>query len=198
MKIIVIGASGTIGQAVVTALEKDHEVIKASRSGDIKVDLNNPDSIKAFYSHQSGIDVIISVAGDGKFGPLDQLTDSDFDLGLQSKLMGQVNLVRFGLKRINPGGVFILTTGIMAHQPNPASVMLTMINRGLEGFVEAAALNLTEGRRIYAVCPPLAKETAEKMGWGPGGMPASEIANYYVRALDEGLNGVSLGPAHDQ
>jgi NAD(P)-dependent dehydrogenase (short-subunit alcohol dehydrogenase family) len=196
MKIIIVGASGTIGKAVVSALKMNHEVIRASRSGDLPVDLTNSDSIRAMFANVSGVDGVISVAGEAKFGPLDTLSDADFDLGLQSKLMGQVNLVRLGLEHVNPGGIFVLTTGILAHNPNPASVMLTMINRGLEGFVEAAALNFKGGTRINAVCPPLAKETAEKMGWGPGGVAAAEIAKYYVRAVESNLSGISLGPTH--
>jgi uncharacterized protein YbjT (DUF2867 family) len=39
MKILIIGATGTIGKHVTAALQKDHEVIKAgSKSSDIQVD----------------------------------------------------------------------------------------------------------------------------------------------------------------
>ncbi len=36
MKIIVIGASVTIGKAVVAVLEQNHEVVRASRNGDVR------------------------------------------------------------------------------------------------------------------------------------------------------------------
>lgn len=71
-----------------------------------------------------------------------------------------------------------------------------MINRGLEAFVEAAALDMPRNQRLNAVCPPMAKETAEKMGWGPGGVPAAEIAKYYLQSVESGFNGMLFGPTH--
>ena len=47
-----------------------------------------------------------------------------------------------------------------------------------------------------AVCSPMAKETAEKMGWGPGGVPVAEITKYYVQSLESDLNGALIGPSH--
>ena len=196
MRIIVIGASGTLGKATVNALQQNHEIIKASRNGEIKIDLSKPESIKAMYDQVADIDAVVCAAGDAKFGPLEALTDADFDLSLGNKLMGQINLVRFGRAQLNEGGVFTLTTGMLAHMPNADTVMLSMINRGLEAFVEGAALDMPKNQRLNAVCSPMARETAEQMGWGPGGVPAAEIAKYYVQSLESDLNGALIGPAH--
>ena len=38
MKIIVLGASGKIGREIVRAMESDHDVISASRGGEVQVD----------------------------------------------------------------------------------------------------------------------------------------------------------------
>jgi NAD(P)-dependent dehydrogenase (short-subunit alcohol dehydrogenase family) len=196
MKIIVVGATGTLGKATVNALKQNHEIIKASRKGDIRVDLNIPRSIKEMYEQVTDIDAIVCAAGDAKFGPLDSFSDEDFEFSLGNKLLGQINLVRYGGEHVNEGGVFTLTTGILAHSPSAATVMLTMINRGLEAFVEAAALDMPKNQRLNAVCPPMAKETAEKLGWGPGGVPASEIAKYYVQSVENNVNGALIGPVH--
>jgi nucleoside-diphosphate-sugar epimerase len=96
MKIIVIGASGTIGSAVFNALQDKHEIVKATRNGDIKIDLSNPESIKDMYKKVSNFDAVLCAAGEANFGPLDSLSDENFQLSLQNKLMGQINLVRFG------------------------------------------------------------------------------------------------------
>jgi NAD(P)-dependent dehydrogenase (short-subunit alcohol dehydrogenase family) len=198
MKIIIVGATGTIGKAVVNLFGSKHEVIKASRSGDVRVDLSNPDSIKEMYSEVSDIDAVVCAAGGARFGPLDSFSDEDFQFSLGSKLVGQINLVRFGRGHVNDGGVFTLTTGVLAHSPDAATVMLTMINRGLEAFVEAAALDMPRNQRLNAVCPPMAKETAEKIGWGwgPGSVPAAEIAKYYLQSVESGFNGALFGPTH--
>jgi NAD(P)-dependent dehydrogenase (short-subunit alcohol dehydrogenase family) len=196
MRIIVVGASGTLGQAAVNALQQQHDIIQASRSGEVQVDLSNPDSIKAMYDRVADIDAVVCTAGDARFGPLQALNDADFDLSLGNKLMGQINLVRFGRAQLNEGGVFTLTTGMLAHMPNADTVMLAMINRGLEAFVEGAALDMPKNQRLNAVCSPMARETAEQMGWGPGGVPAAEIAQYYVQSVESDLNGALIGPAH--
>ena len=196
MRIIVVGASGTLGKAAVDALKQQHDIIQASRNSEVRVDLSDPASIKAMYAQVTDIDAVVCAAGDARFGPLADLTDADFDLSLGNKLMGQINLVRFGREHLNEAGVFTLTTGMLAHMPNAATVMLTMINRALEAFVEAAALDMPRNQRLNAVCSPMAKETAEKIGWGSGGVPAAEIAKYYVQSLESDLNGALIGPAH--
>jgi NAD(P)-dependent dehydrogenase (short-subunit alcohol dehydrogenase family) len=71
-----------------------------------------------------------------------------------------------------------------------------VINSGVEAFARAMALDMPRGQRINVVCPPLVKETAEKMGWGEGEMTADEVAQYYVQAVEGDLNGELLGPLH--
>jgi NAD(P)-dependent dehydrogenase (short-subunit alcohol dehydrogenase family) len=193
MKVILVGASGTIGSAVAEALADKHEVISASRNGDVKIDLSDPRSITAMYETVGKIDAVISTAGSGAFGPLDALTDEDFSFGLGNKLMGQINLVRLGRDYVNDNGVFALTSGILAIQPNPASVLLTTLNSAVEGFVRAAALGLPRNQNIMAVSPPLIRETAQKMGWGDGGMPVKEIAEIYRQAIENPVSGTVTG-----
>lgn len=93
MRILIVGATGTIGKAVFQALSKNHQVLQASRSGEIPVDLSNPKSIVSMYESVPDLDAVVSAAGTGRFGSLDQFTDEDFDLSFKSKLMGQINLV---------------------------------------------------------------------------------------------------------
>jgi uncharacterized protein YbjT (DUF2867 family) len=56
MKIIVIGATGTIGSEVVKALSLNkHEIVRASRSGDVKVNLDDAASIRTMSITRAGI-----------------------------------------------------------------------------------------------------------------------------------------------
>jgi len=196
MKIIVVGAGGTIGSAIVDVLEMNHEVLKASRKGPIPVDLNEPDSIIEMYARNPGVDAVISAAGEARFGRLDVFSDMDFELSLRNKLLGQINLVRFGREFLNDGGVFILTTGVLAHHAPPETFMPAVVNRALEAFVETAALDMPRNQRLNAVCPPLARETAARMGLGRRGMPAADIAVFYIQSLESSLNGAVIGPEH--
>jgi len=117
MKVMVIGATGTIGKALVTTLGGRHEVIRVSRKLGIKVDIEDSRSIKQLFENIKPIDAVVSCAGRAAFRPLAQLNDDDFQLSLRSKLMGQVNLVRIGMNHVRDSGSFTLTGGVLAHEP---------------------------------------------------------------------------------
>ena len=98
MRVIVIGATGTLGRFVVDALTQRHQVVPVSyRQCQIKVDLGDPSSIAEMYRMIGQVDAVIGTAAAARSAPLTELTDEDFALGLRNKLMGQVNLVRLGL-----------------------------------------------------------------------------------------------------
>lgn len=191
MKVAVIGATGTIGQAVSTLLEKEgHEVIKSSRKQDPKINIDRPDSIDEFYAQVDSVDAVICAAGIANFGALKELTDEQIQRGIRSKLMGQVNLVRKGIDHLNKKGVFILTSGMLASKPWPKTSAVAMVNAGLEGFTRAAALDLPDDKRICVVSPPLISETAKKMGRDSDPWPdAEEVAQTYLKTLEGDLNG---------
>lgn len=194
MRVLVVGANGTIGQAVVRALASRHEVIRASRSkSEVKVDLTDPGSIRAMYRAIGRVDAVVCAAGEGTFKPLAQLTDEDFRFTLSSKLMGQVNLVRYGVDHVNDRGSFTLTTGVLFEQPAAGSGALALVNGGLIGFVRAAALELPRGIRINDCCPGWVAETLTAMGMDPkNGTPADVVAKDYVTSVEGTATGRSL------
>lgn len=189
MRILLIG-SGTIGGAIAVAL-KGHDVIRASRSNDeVKVDIREPESIRAMYAKVGRVDAVLCAAGSGAWKPLAELTDEDFEMSLHYKLMGQVNLIRYGLEHVNDGGVIAVTTGVLAHNPMPGSAAVSLLNGGLESFVRAAALEAPRGVRVNVISPPWVTETLEEMGMtGVPGLPAAVVAKAYVDVLTSEDNG---------
>ena len=196
MKIIVIGAAGTIGNEVVRALTQNkHEVVCASRSGEVKVNVDDPSSVRALFDKVQGVDAVVSCAGNAAFKPFTELTDSDYELGLRSKLMGQVSVARFAKDHLREGGSIVLTTGILAMHPMPGSASISMVNAALEGFVRAAALEMPRNFRINAVSPPWVKETMIKFGMDPTpGQAAADVAKAYVAAVEGKQQGQVLDP----
>lgn len=190
MKLLLIGASGTIGKRINDELSKKHEVIKASRSGsDVAVDITSAESIEAMYKAVGGLDAVICAAGPAKFAPLAEMTEEDIYVGIRGKMMGQVNLVRIGQKYINDNGSFTLTTGILADDPIAGASAISLVNGGVNSFVLAAAQELRRGIRINAVCPTVVEDSAEMYAdYFPGFDPASmtRVVNGYVRSV-EGL-----------
>lgn len=51
----------------------------------------------------------------------DQLTEDDFLLSANNKLMGQVNLVRIGARYLRDNGSFTVTSGVLSRQPMKGS-----------------------------------------------------------------------------
>ena len=196
MKIIVVGATGTIGTKVVEALKASrHEVMAAARNSGVKVNLDVQASIHAMFDQIRGIDAVVCCAGQAVFKPFTQLTHADYELGLRSKLMGQVSLVRVAIDHLRDGGSITLTTGTVAMHPIPGSASLSMVNAGLEGFVRAAALEMPRHLRINAVSPPWVRETLVKLGMDPSpGLAAADVAQAYVAAVEGSHQGKVFDP----
>ncbi|MBA2253153.1 MAG: short chain dehydrogenase [Nitrospirales bacterium] len=188
---MVIGATGTIGRAVVETLLGRHEVIKVGHtSGDYRVDISSPASIKKLYEAVGPVDAVVSAAGVAKFAPLDHLTDDDFLLSVNNKLMGQVNLVRIGSRYVRDNGSFTVTSGVLGREPIKGSAAISLVNAGLDGFVRAAALELPRGLRVNVVSPVWVKETLEVLGMdSASGMPAQQVALAYVESVEGKRNG---------
>lgn len=195
MKILVIGATGTVGQGIVNELSRDNQVIRVGKTqGDYQVDLTSEESVRALFAQTGKVDAVISATGGVHFGPLTEMTSEQFNSGLQDKLMGQVRLVLIGKEFVNPGGSFTLTTGILTQQPIRTGVNATAVNAALEGFVLAAA-NELPGLRINAVSPTVLTEALESYGpFFPGfeSAPASRVALAYRRSVD----GVETGKVY--
>ena len=196
MKIIVIGATGTVGSEVVKALSLNkHEIVRASRGGDVKVNLDDAASIRAMFEKVRDVDAVVSCAGNAAFKPFADLADADYELGLRSKLMGQVSLARLAKDHLRNGGSITVTTGVLAMHPMLGSASISMVNAGLEGFVRAAALEMPRKLRINAVSPPWVKETMVKFGMDPTpGLASPDVAKAYVAAVEGSHQGKIIDP----
>ena len=195
MKIVIIGATGTIGKAVAAALRGKHEVIAVSRSAaDYRADITDKSSLEKAFAAIGKVDAIVSAAGGAVFKPLAALTDADFEKCLHDKLMGQVNVVRVGSQYIRSGGSITITSGLLAGEPMPGAAAISMVNAGLEGFGRAAALELgNEKIRVNVVSPPWVTETLIAYKMDPAnGLPAAEVAKAYVKSVEGEATGLII------
>ncbi|WP_086830232.1 NAD-dependent epimerase/dehydratase family protein, partial [Allokutzneria sp. NRRL B-24872] len=142
MRIIVVGASGTIGSAVSSLLEASgHTVIRASRSGPVHVDLADPRSLDALFASVPDVDGVVCTAAHAPLQPLSSLDDSSFR---QVKLDGQLALFWRAVRALRDGGRIVLTAGRFEGALCKGSVG-AMVNAALEAFVENAREELPRG-----------------------------------------------------
>lgn len=188
MKILIVGGNGTIGKKVSQHLAPRHEVIIAGRtSADCPVDITESASIEAMFASVGAVDAVACIAGEAKWAAFETMTEQDFQIGLKSKLMGQVNLVRIGISHLNPGGSFTLTTGILGDHPVALTTSAAMVNGAIHSFVRAVSLELTNGLRINAVASGLVEDAVEKYGTyfpGHNPIPMNKVVNGYVKSIE--------------
>lgn len=196
MRILLIGATGTIGKAIAAALGTRHDIIPVSRHrARESVDLSDPQSVRALFGRVGRVDAIVSAAGQAAFKPLGELSDADFAFSVGNKLMGQVNLVRFGLASVADNGSVTLTAGSLGQHPEPGAAAISLVNAGLEGFARAAALEAPRSIRVNVVSPPWLTETLQAIGRPvTGGLPAAVVARAYVESVEGGMTGQVLTP----
>lgn len=190
MRVIVFGATGTIGKAVVNELSLRHEVIKVGKnSGDFQCDCTNEEQIHKFFEVVGGFDALVSTVGNVHFDVFAKMTNNLYQVGLQDKLMGQVNLVLIGREYIKDHGSFTLTSGILARDPICAGSSASMVNGAIESFVYAASIEMPRGLRINVVSPTVILESMPQYasyfrGFEP--IPAHRAALAYSKSV-EGL-----------
>ena len=196
MKIVIIGGKGTIGSKVAQRLVETHNVLIAGRnSGDVNIDLTDSSSIKSMFETIGKLDAIVVIAGDSKWDKLDNLTEDDFYIGIKSKLMGQVNVVRIGREYLNPEGSITLSTGILADDPVDMTTSAAMVNGGINSFAKAVALELKDGKRINVVSSDLVEDSYQKYkDYFPGNtpVPMNKIVDAYVKCIQGKITGKIL------
>jgi NAD(P)-dependent dehydrogenase (short-subunit alcohol dehydrogenase family) len=198
LRILLVGASGTIGRAVDAELASRHDVVRASaNASELKIDVTDVASIERALDAAGPLDAVVSAVGEVAFAPLAQieaapLETSAYGVGLRSKLMGQVNLTLAARGRLRDGGSITLTTGVLACDPIVAGSSASMVNGALEAFVRAAAIELPRGLRINAVSPTVLTESMGAYGAffrGFESVPAARVTLAYSRSVEGAQTG---------
>lgn len=194
MKVLVVGASGLIGAGVADALEAKHEVVRASRSSDVSVDITNPESIAAMYAKVGKVDAVVSCAGKVTFKAIEEISYEEFSKSLQDKTLGQVELVRQGLDYVNDNGSFTLISGVVGREAIHTGSAAALANGALEQFTYAASIEMPRGIRINTVSPTVLAEAKGYHPYFPGfaQVNLAQVTDAFVKCVE----GWSTGLVH--
>lgn len=196
-RILLVGAGGVIGRHVQALLAERHDLILAGLDGpDLALNLADTAALAAALQALGPLDAVISTAGRARFAPLSAIEAAPLDgsvygLGLQDKLMGQVNLALAARAVLKPGGSITLTSGTTSQDPILGGSSLSMVNGALEHWARAAATELRP-LRLNVVSPSLVEGTPEAaIAAFPGFevLPGRRVALAYLRCLESGLSG---------
>ncbi len=165
MKILLIGATGTLGTAVHEALaSRGHEIVTVGRTGgELRYDVTDAAQVAALYDRVGQVDAVVGAAGDVPYKPVTEMTPEDYTRAFRGKVLSQIDLVRQGVSRVAERGSFTLISGVLAHEPIPTSTAASMANGAIEAFVRAAAIEIAP-QRINAVGPTVFTESLAAYG----------------------------------
>ena len=165
LRILLVGAGGTLGRAIAAELGARHKIISAGRSkADVTLDIEDVASIRGGLQKASPLDAVVCAAGEVTFVPLADiqpapLGESKYTLGLANKLLGQVNVALAARDVLRDRGSITLIAGILSERPIAAGSSASMVNAAIEAFARAAAIELPRGLRINAVSPSVLIES---------------------------------------
>ncbi|VVE12672.1 short chain dehydrogenase [Pandoraea communis] len=120
------------------------------------------------------------------------MTDDQWQATIQSKLVGQMNVVKVGLDYIESGGSFTLISGILNIKPMPLAIADATTSGAIDTFVKCVAFELPRGIRINAVNPTVIEEAwgmyGEMMpGYQP--VPGALVGKAFERSVDSFITG---------
>jgi NAD(P)-dependent dehydrogenase (short-subunit alcohol dehydrogenase family) len=193
MRILFVGAQGTVGKRIIEQINPSHEVITAGRnSGDIRVDITSQQSIEEMFKKVNSVDALICTAASGAMDDFETLTSEALYDNMKGKFFSQAQLVLTGQHYLNSSGSFTLTSGIFADEPAKGVTGGGVISGALHSFVLSAAIELKRGLRINVVSPGMVEDSAKDYGYlfpGLRAVPMGEITQAYLQCLNTNITG---------
>jgi NAD(P)-dependent dehydrogenase (short-subunit alcohol dehydrogenase family) len=176
-KILVVGRASGIARAVaLLARSEGGEVVVAGRNKDKlavsyddpgitaeTLDITDDTSIGALADRIGSVDHVVSTASARARGKLSELQREDLLLSLDTKLLGPLMLAKYFAPQMNPGGSFVLFSGVHAFKAKVGYLGVGITNGAVDFLTRSLAVELAP-IRVNAVSPGVI-DTGPGMRW---------------------------------
>ena len=176
---VVTGGAGAIGGAIAARLSRDHTVVVLDRTGDVIVDLGDPDDVRraaqAVLDRHGRCDVLVHAAAMVAFGPFEE-----FELDVWRRVQA-VNVESAlllsqafapGMRARRFGGVILIVSNTFWRPPGAHMLAYVASKGALIGMARTLAVGLGgDGIAVTAVAPGLTHTPASV------NVPAAEFAD---------------------
>lgn len=200
---LVVGASGELGSRIArrladrgAALTLTHlrgEVPTIDGAQVISADLRDPDIgavVGAALGHHGSLDGLVIASGVVAFGPLAEIDDDTVDDLILVDFLGPLRLVRAALPVLEPGGVILGVSAVVAEKPLPGMAVYSAAKAATAALFTAARSEARRRKvRVIDVRPPHTETgladraiagTAPRL---PAGLDPDAVADRIMTAL---------------
>jgi NAD(P)-dependent dehydrogenase (short-subunit alcohol dehydrogenase family) len=147
--------AGEEGARVIVAGRDRAKLADAYRGSDISaevVDITDDASIAALAGRVGAVDHVVSTASARARGKLADLDREQLQLSFDTKVIGPTMLARYFAPRINPGGSFVLFSGVHAFKLNVGYLGVGITNGAADFLARWLAVELAP-IRVNAISP---------------------------------------------
>jgi NAD(P)-dependent dehydrogenase (short-subunit alcohol dehydrogenase family) len=126
------------------------------------------------------------------FATFKEMQESDFNEGIQNKLVGQINVVRTALPILVQHGAIVFTSGILSEQPLLKTVCAAAANGAINACALALATELQGRARVNAVSPSMVADSVNVHGRSYDGLELTsmeDLVKAYRFCLSSLVNG---------
>ncbi len=165
-RVLVVGRGSGIARAVtLLARSEGAEVVVAGRNLDALasayddsgisaefLDITDDTSIDALAERVGSVDHVVSTASARARGKLSELERVDVQRSFDTKVIGPTMLAKYFAPRMNPGGSFVLFSGVNAFKVNVGYLGVAITNGAVDFLTRSLAVELAP-IRVNAISP---------------------------------------------
>ena len=143
------------GARVIAAGRDQAKLASAYRGSDIAaevVDMTDDESIAALADRLGAVDHVVSTASARARGKLADLQRQNLQLSFDTKVIGPTMLAKYFAPQINPGGSFVLFSGVHAFKLNVGYLGVGITNGAVDFLTRWLAVELAP-IRVNAISP---------------------------------------------